>query len=120
MNHEKQYEDLLAVRWIRELDESERAKLERLFAVDSAFKVRWEEDVMLLTSVGKLPDVPLSSNFTSLVVAEVARRVGDNVAKKPAEDQRGWWERLGLFPSLGLGLGVVLACGVVFMQTRTV
>ena len=118
MNQDFKYDDLLATRWIRELTDSEQARLEGLFASVPALRERWEEDIAVLDGVGALPDVHVSSNFTHQVMTSLARRVGEDVGVKAPVAEVTWMERLGFLPKLGMGLALVLAVFGSFLQYK--
>jgi len=118
MNQDFKYDDLLATRWIRELTDSEQARLEGLFASVPALRERWEEDIAVLDGVGALPDVHVSSNFTHQVMTSLARRVGEDVGVKAPVAEVTWMERLGFVPKLGMGLALVLAVFGSFLQYK--
>ena len=119
MNQEAEYEELLAVRWVRELSEAERGRLERLFALEEAYRGRWDEDVELLQAVGALPDVPVASNFTSQVVNRLAKKMGpewEAAQGREVSAGSGWLRRLGWGPLLGFGAVAVVGLLVLVSQ----
>ncbi len=118
MNQDSKYDDLLATRWIRELRPDEQAALERLFAEQASYRAQWEEDVAIIEGVDRLPDIPVSTNFTSQVMQSLARRV-DGASEKPSEEKTiRWWARLGFVPRLGVGFALVLAVFGSFLQYK--
>ncbi len=118
MSASSEYDDLLAVRWIRPLNEREVARLERLMAQDEAMRSRWEEDMRLLEGVEALPDMPVATNFTAQVLAQVAKSEG--ISEREAQPQRtgSWLSQLGWLPRFGLGCAVVLAVGGTYLQMQ--
>lgn len=113
MSKEAQYEELLALRWLREFNEEEHAQLKRLIADNASMADRWEEDMALIEGLDSLPDVSLSPHFTNRVMARIDR---SETTTMPST--MGWLERLGLLPRLGLGLGLALLLLGAFWQYR--
>ena len=118
MNQDSAYDDLLATRWLRELQPDEQAKLEQLFASEPAYRTRWEEDMAIIEGLDGLPDVPVSSNFTSLVMQSLARRVDGTLADRSEAKTVRWWERFGFVPRIGIGFALLLAVFGSFLQYK--
>ncbi len=118
MNQDSKYDDLLATRWTRELRQDEQAKLERLFAEEPAYRTRWEEDMTIVEGLDGLPDVPVSSNFTSLVMQSLARRVDGTVDHSSEAKSTPWWVGFGFVPRLGVGFALVLAVFGSYLQYK--
>ena len=116
MNQSAEYDELLAIRWLRPLNDDECRRLEVLFAAEEGLRRRWEEEMVVLEGVEGLPDVPLSSNFTHAVVSQVASRMGESAVGTSAPVAPSWLERLGLLPRLGLGFALSLAVFGSFLQ----
>ncbi|MCS1407806.1 MAG: hypothetical protein M2R45_00966 [Verrucomicrobia subdivision 3 bacterium] len=116
MNQSSEYDDLLSIRWMRDLNEREEVCLERLFESDPTLRSQWEEDLALLTGVDRLPDVPVATNFTSQVMARLAQKVGGGTVTAVATPTASWLERLGLVPKLGVGFAVALTIAGFFVQ----
>jgi hypothetical protein len=70
---EKEFEELMETRWRRELTSQERAALQIYFSTHPHAQVAWNQESGLSHLLEKLPDVPLSTNFTSLVMQAVER-----------------------------------------------
>ena len=64
-------EDLIRLSFRRELTPEEESRLENYFAAYPQARTQWEEDRALGRAVQSLPDVPVSSNFTSRVLQAV-------------------------------------------------
>ena len=111
MNQPSEYEDLLSIRWIRELNGWERGRLERLLAADPKWNAEWQEDMAVLAAVRCLPDVPVASNFTSRVVAALPCAPALLLPTK-----RSWFRRLAWAPKwcLGFGFASLLALAVFY------
>lgn len=89
--------------WRRRLTGVEEAAL-RDALQDAASKADLETDVLLTEGLARLPDVPVSNNFTSRVLQAVER---DHAAQKRAVVTRWAWGRW--FPRVALGLSGVLS-----------
>jgi len=75
--NEPEYNELRTVSWRRRLTPAEEARLQAHLALHPEAQAQWEEDQALTRQLQELPDVPLSSNFTSLVLQAVdAEAVG--------------------------------------------
>src|SRR5687768_11096099 len=96
--------DLLARASRRELSASEMRDFERRLEVDSALREAWLLEQNLERALHRLPNVPVSTNFTSLVLQSV-------LAEQPsAQPRRTRWFRLP-FPRLAAGVAVVGLAG---------
>jgi len=79
--------------WRRELTSSEDAALRDWLAKHPEAQVDWENEAALNEALRRLPDAPLSSNFTSRVMQAVQREH----AAESRRSRRGrmvWWRRL--------------------------
>lgn len=85
MNNDPTYDRLRESRWRRKLTEAERAQLGAWLAAHPDTEADWEAEAGLSEALGRLPDVPLASNFTARVMQAVEREA---VA---ARRQRGGW-----------------------------
>src|SRR4051794_17009638 len=92
-----------------ELSDEEKQHFESLISSDARLKNDWEEELVLNELLAKVPDAPLSSNFTSLVMQAVAKE--ERQATHKSSTFR--WLRFGfarvlaglaLFGVIGLGL----------------
>ncbi|HEX4265877.1 MAG TPA: hypothetical protein VH597_16205 [Verrucomicrobiae bacterium] len=78
--------------WRRKLTPSEEAELRAWLAAHPGEKVDWEIEGRLTEILGRLPDVPVSSNFTARVLQAVER---DAMAEsRPKASRRAWFLRL--------------------------
>lgn len=91
-----------------ELAPREKEAFDRLLLAELEFKQAWEEENALEQSLERLPDAPVSSNFTALVMQAVARD-----ERAPAKTRVfPWWRfrfirvATGLALVAGLGLGI--------------
>ena len=120
MNQPSEYEDLLSIRWIRELNGWEQGRLARLMSADPKWKARWEEDMAVLAAVRRLPDVPVASNFTSRVVAALPCAPDESGPALLLPPKRSWFRRLSWAPKWGLGFGfaAMLALAVFYGEYK--
>lgn len=116
MNQPDEYEVLLATRWVRELNETEQARLNQVLETAPDLRQRWEDDMALLEGLHSMPDVAVSSNFTSQVVSRLEQKVGPSPESTPREAELSWLQRLGFVPRLGLGFALGLAVFGSFLQ----
>ena len=116
MNQPSEYEDLLSIRWIRELNGREQERLERLLSADPKRKARWEEDMAVLKAIRHLPDVPVASNFTSRVLEALPCTPDDLLPAPLLPPKRGWFPRMAWAPKWGLGFGfaAILALAIFY------
>src|SRR4051812_4743501 len=61
-------EELIRLSMQRELTAEEEASLERWLAAHPVARTQWEEERALSRAIHSLPDVPVSSNFSSRVL----------------------------------------------------
>lgn len=120
MNQPSEYEDLLSIRWIRELNGREQDRLARLLSADPKRKAQWQEDMAVLAAVRRLPDVPVSSNFTSRVLAALPCAPDEPSPDLLLPPKRSRFHRLAWAPKWGLGFGfaAVLALAVFYGEYR--
>ena len=82
---------LREISWRRELTPSEQAELDAWLQAHPESREDWEAEMALSGSFGRLPQVPVSSNFTSRVLQAVEREA---LAEKPGRTAPGWWQIL--------------------------
>lgn len=95
-------EDLLGKALRDELSASERRRWEQLLQQDPSLQDAFAEEVELERALSLLPDVPISSNFTSLAVQAAMR----DTRRKPAKQVWKW----PLWRLVSGGALVVAAC----------
>ena len=106
--NDSQYNELRAASWRRKLTSAEEAEMQAHLSAHPAAQADWEDDLALTRQLQGLPDAPLPSNFTSLVMQAVA-------AEKPAQPPSPRWLEFGwrawlsrLVPRLALVVLVVV------------
>src|SRR5580765_6440695 len=108
--NDSEYNELRAASWRRKLSPEEELQAQEYWAAHPEAQADWEEDVALTRQLHDLPDAPLSSNFTSLVLRAIdaEERVSQNESR-PALSPR-WQDWLRRFaPRMALG---VLVAGI--------
>lgn len=91
-----------------ELTEAERAELERRMQINPTLRETYELEAGLDHVLERLPNVPISSNFTSLVLQSVQKEQRNAQRHSDAEEP---WLRFR-FVRLATGLAVVTVAGV--------
>jgi anti-sigma factor RsiW len=93
------------------LEGAQRERFEALLSSDPAIKREWEEEIALNSALSKLPDAPLSTNFTTLVLQRAQLR----------ERARGrgfrFWPRWSWTQATAMA-GIVLGLGLLGLQYR--
>jgi hypothetical protein len=69
--NDPEYNELRTASWRRRLTPSEEARVQAHLALYPEAQAQWEEDQVLTRHLQELPDVPVSSNFTSLVMQSI-------------------------------------------------
>ena len=99
------YEQLLRARQRGELKGVEQERLAALLQSDPKLGAEWQEDVALQRLLKTLPEAPLSSNFTSLVMQQLHR--DDAAPQTPSRwALPRFWVRGLAYGSLALFVGV--------------
>jgi anti-sigma factor RsiW len=104
MKHPEQ-NDLLLKGLKGELNDQEKAALDNLLAADPLLKSEREDQLALNELLAKIPDAPLSSNFTALVMQAVRQS-----EKRPGPATPFRWFSHG-FARVAAGLAVVTVIG---------
>ena len=107
MDRSEEYERLLSLRWTRPLSPEEEVRRKELLQSSPDLLKAWEVDRTILEGLGRLPDVPLSPDFT--------RRVMRKVSVEPAARADAPVRPRGWMPRLGWGFALLLALGCSFV-----
>lgn len=103
MTNDPIYNRLRELSWRRKLTGAEEAELRAWLEAHPETRADWEAEAGLADALGRLPDVPVPSNFTALVLQAVKRE-----AKTPSR-RPGWWPRLRWLPRAAVAASVVTA-----------
>lgn len=109
--NQNEFEKLKLASWQRRLTDQESSALEVHFAAHPEMRTEWDEDVGLAQTIRHLPQVPVSSNFTGLVLRAVDREFARPVQESPAfyDWLRGHWLRSTALASLLVCGGLISA-----------
>src|SRR5258705_9903447 len=69
--NDSEFNELRETSWRRKLSAAEELQAQSYFAAHPQAQAEWEEDLALTRHLQELPDTPISSNFTSLVLQAV-------------------------------------------------
>jgi anti-sigma factor RsiW len=106
------FDELREKSWRRKLTASEEAELSAWLAAHPEAQREWELETALNDTLSRLPNVPLSSNFTAQVLRAVDRDAA--LAGRPSESKWKWsWHRF--LPKAALA-GVALVLGLTYHQ----
>jgi len=108
-------EELIRLSMKRELTAEEEANLEKWLATHPEARAQWEEERALSRAIHSLPDVPVSSNFTSRVLQAVDMEETGEARK---ERSRHRWFRF-LLPRIGWAAAVAAVIGVAIHNRST-
>src|SRR5258705_4830182 len=81
------YNELREASWRRKLTAEEQARLRAWPAAHPEAQADWEEEALLTQQLERLPNAPLSSNFT----AQVAQKLDLELAREERERTRRPW-----------------------------
>ena len=101
--------DLLARALRGELSASEKHEFERRLQAEPALREAWLLEQSLDRALGHLPNIPIPTNFTSLVLQSVRSE------QASSESRRTSWLRLR-FPRLAAGLAVIGLAGLLTLD----
>jgi anti-sigma factor RsiW len=107
--NDSEYNELRTASWRRRLAPAEEARVNAYLAAHPEGQNDWEEDLALTRQLQELPDVPVPSNFTSLVLQAIdAERVQQSGFGAHSRGWQRWLKRLTprlAFAALALSLG---------------
>ncbi len=105
MKHEE-FQELMELARRQPLTPDERARLDRFLEATPLARTDWAEDMALTRLMDRLPDAPLASNFSSLVMQAISleeRRVErENKPMSLHWWTHSWFARLGLASCVAL------------------
>jgi hypothetical protein len=102
-----EYQRLKEQNWQRQLTAAEQADVEAFLLAQPSLRAEWEQEMALNRAIGQLPPVPVSSNFTSLVMMAVEQEVSRRERARLPWFKR--WFAVGWLPRFAL---VALVVGI--------
>jgi len=112
--NEFDYKTLLEKRWRHKLTAAEEASVRAWLAQHPESKADWDLDAQLSEALEKLPNVPISSNFTARVLQAVEREAK---APQSSSSRMPWFFRV-LLPRAAVA-SLILAVGLVTYREHT-
>lgn len=115
--NESEFNELRETSWRRDLTPAEEARLRSWLAERPGERADWEAEAGLNHLLDRLPDAPVASNFTALVLQEARRE-----AARPARPLLvELWRKLFPRQSVGVAWAVVILClvGLAYDQNRS-
>jgi len=110
--NEIEFEKLKETSWRRKLTAQEKAALNSYLAAHSQARTEWEEEAGLSEWLGRLPDAPVSTNFTARVLQEVEREAARNSRR---EHGIFHWLRFNWLPRMAVA-SLVVCGGLISLQ----
>ena len=104
--NESEYMKLREQAWRRPLTPDERSRLQDYFLVHSEAQADWEEDAALTQLLTRMPNAPLSSNFT----AQVVQAIQLEQRRQQRKGAPGLWRLRSWLPRLAVA-GLVVGLG---------
>lgn len=98
--NESGYNQLKQKSWVEPLSTEEAAEI-RQYLADPELQQDWEDDVALTAALKRLPNVPVSSNFTARVMIAVEREEAQ--AERTSTSWRAFW-RFGWIPKFAIAI----------------
>ena len=110
MTNDPIYNQLREQGWRRKLTDAEEAELRAWLAAHPEAQADWDAEAGLNPALGRLPDVPVPSNFTARVLQAVEREAAAELRR----GERKWqfWRRLRWLPRVAFA-ALVLGAGLV-------
>ena len=105
--NDSEYQRLLVESWRRALTPGEKARLQAFLADQPARAAEWMQETALNDALNRLPDAPVATNFTSLVLKAVEREARQKESL-PGENF-GWLFRWVRRPASSLAWAAALA-----------
>lgn len=110
MTNDPIYNHLRELGWRRKLTGAEEAQLRAWLAARPEAQADWDTEAGLNAALGRLPDMPVPSNFTARVLQAAEREA----AAEGCRGERKWqfWRRLRWLPKVAFA-AIVLGTGLV-------
>jgi hypothetical protein len=112
--NESEFRTLVEESWKRRLTEEERAALDAWLAVRPTERAEWEAEAALNRALGAMPNCPVSSNFTALVMQAVEHEQAQAL-RESTPASASLWARLLTYirlPAFRLAWAALLVCGI--------
>jgi len=116
MSNDPIYNHLRELSWRRKLTGAEETELRAWLVAHSEAQADWDAEAGLNAALGRLPDVPVPSNFTARVL-QAAEREGAARLLRRGGKWRGWL-RLRWLPKAALGAMLVGAGLLSYRQVQ--
>jgi hypothetical protein len=100
--NESTYNQLKEKSWVEPLSAQEAAELKQYLGANPELHQDWDDEAALTTALNRLPNVPVSSNFTSLVMQAVQR---EGVQTSRPSSWSAFW-RYGWLPRFALAVAM--------------
>lgn len=113
MNPDPVYQRLREIGWRRRLTEAEQAELRAWLAAHPEAQADVEADAALDAALEKLPDAPVSSNFTARVLQAIEQEAAKEKRRSPRKIF--WWQ---VFWPRAAVATLVVGGGLFFWQGR--
>jgi anti-sigma factor RsiW len=110
MNNDPIYNHLRELSWRRKLTGAEEAQLRAWLASHPEAQADWDIEARLNAALGRLPDVPVPSNFTARVLQQVEREAAASLRQRAGKWQ--FWRRLRWLPKAAFA-AIILGTGLV-------
>ena len=107
-----EYDDLLRAQLKQTWTSEHEARLKAIFEREPGVRAQWEEDLKLERCLQQLPNAPVSSNFTALVLNSLAVR---EPSSRHIGPKLGWGLRWAFAPAAALVIALVA-----YQQVRAV
>jgi len=116
--NDSDFRALLEKSWRNPLTDEEQVQLNAWLATRPEARATWEEEAALNRSLQNLPDAPLSSNFTALVLQAVEQEKRQAaVSRSRSASTSTWWRRFTW--GLGWALFAISAGWIGVQQYQT-
>jgi hypothetical protein len=114
MTDDQLYHQMREAAWRRKLTPAEDARLRAWLAAHPDQSADWEAESLLNDGLSRLPDVPMPSNFTAVVLQRV--ELESRTTTRGRSFTQRWKERLWWRPRLGFA-ALVLVVGLLSYES---
>lgn len=117
--NELEYKQLREANWRRKLTPEEEIRLQSYLLARPEVQVEWEEEMALTYALERLPNIPLSSNFTAQVMLAIDLK--EAAAERNSRNRYSWqWWLHQFFPKAALGVLTLSLGGLGLLQYQKV